>query len=155
MPNYIETKMPYEFLVRWDKEGKLSGEHVGFRTITKKDGVEIVDTVDPVMPVADGLREGFPLADILALVQSGFADKGAVFNATVVSCDAACKVAEAAKIASDDAIAIANNSAGLLEQANARLKAAQDESDRLEAAEKAKAEFDAAVAAAVQALEAA
>jgi len=115
MAIYTETKQPYEFLVRWDDKGKLQGSHVGMCTRTFKDGVQIACSTDSVMPVNDGLREGYPLADILALVQSGFADKGAALlldiaataanqakaDADKAACNIACAAAEAAKVKAD------------------------------------------------------
>jgi len=118
MAIYTETKTPYEFLVRWDKDGIISGAHVGFRTITKKDDVVIADTVEAVMPVALGLQAGFPLAEILALVESGMADQGAAFLAKVAASELLKAESEAATTA--------------LTEANTRLKAAQDEAKTLD-----------------------
>ena len=69
MPTFTETKQPYELLVRWDHAGAIAGAHVGFRTITTKDGVVIADKPDDVMPVAVGGAAGYPLADILGQLQ--------------------------------------------------------------------------------------
>lgn len=64
------AKLPYEFLVRWDKDGKLAGAHVQWRYVTM-DGVKVVaegvtnpETVD----IGDG--KGFPLQDILSQTQT-------------------------------------------------------------------------------------
>ena len=105
MANFTKTKTPYEFLVRWSPDGTLSGAHVGFRTITKEDGVVIADVVEPVVPVAVGLQSGFPLADILKTVQSGMKDKGAAFMADIADAQAKQAEAEAAKAAVEAAIA--------------------------------------------------
>jgi len=96
---YTETKLPYEFLVRWDENGQLQGSHVGFCTRTYKDGVEIACSIDSVQPVNDGLRDGYPLADILASVQSGFADQGAALLLDIATTAAAHDKAHADKAA--------------------------------------------------------
>ena len=126
MATYTEAKTPYEFLVRWDKDGIIAGAHVGFRTITRKDGAVIADTLDAVLPVAIGIKEGFPLAEIFALVESGITDRGVAFLAEVAS-------AEAAKTASEKATTEANTATTALTEANTRLKAAQDEAKALAA----------------------
>lgn len=69
MPTFTEEIKPYEFLVRWKKDGTISGAHVGFRTLTFKDGIEIADTPNNVMPVAVGEASGYPLTDILNQAQ--------------------------------------------------------------------------------------
>ena len=62
-----EITRPYEFLARWDtKTGMLSGSHVGFSTIILRDGVFVTEQVNPVQPVG---AAGFPLADILNILQ--------------------------------------------------------------------------------------
>jgi hypothetical protein len=138
MPIYTEKNTPYEFLCRWDDEGKLSGAHVGFRNVVQKDGVDISSTRDDVQSVAIGTAAGFPLSDVLALVQSGFSDQGAAFMATVnanaaaqTASENAQTAADAAKVSSDTAQAAASASADALEAANARLAAAQAEAARL------------------------
>lgn len=63
----IETiKQPYEFLARWDQQGKLVGAHVQFRYVTM-DGDKVVAEGTPgAEPVALNKGDpGFPLADIL------------------------------------------------------------------------------------------
>ena len=60
---------PYELLVRWDREGKLAGAHVGFRTVIREDGEAAHEREEPVMPVDIGQGQGFPLNDILTRVQ--------------------------------------------------------------------------------------
>ena len=62
-----EITRPYEFLARWDtKTGTLSGSHVGFSTIILRDGVFVTEQINPVQPVG---AAGFPLADILNILQ--------------------------------------------------------------------------------------
>lgn len=65
MSEYTESTVPYEFLVRWDQSGNLTAAHVGFRRVARLDGAVVADVALPVQPVAVGLSEGFPLADIL------------------------------------------------------------------------------------------
>lgn len=112
MSIFTKTKTPYEFLVRWSADGTLSGAHVGFRMITKEDGVVIADVLEPVVPVAVGLQAGFPLADILANVQAGMKDSGAAFLADIADAEAKKQASEkaeadavAAKTAAEAAIA--------------------------------------------------
>jgi len=135
MATYNETKTPYEFLVRWDKDGVISGAHVGFRIITKKDGAVIADTVEAVQPVAIGVQSGFPLAEMLALVESGITDQGAAFLAKVAESEAAKAASESAKSNAEAAIVEANAATTALTEANTRLKAAQDEAKALVEAE--------------------
>ena len=61
------TKHPYEFLVRWDRAGRLSGAHTQFRYVT-------VDENGSVLGELIGAAEavgvtGFPLSDILSQLQ--------------------------------------------------------------------------------------
>lgn len=61
------VKFPYEFLVRWDQNGAVSGAHVQWRTVVTEDGVFAGETVGAAEPVGmtDGAA-GFPLTDILS-----------------------------------------------------------------------------------------
>lgn len=64
------TKHPYEFLVRWDTSGQLSGAHAQFRYVTTDDGGTVVgEFVGAAEPVAVAGVQGFPLAEILSQVQ--------------------------------------------------------------------------------------
>lgn len=65
MAQFTEIRTPNEFLVRWNKEGKIQGAHVGWLDTVLKDGVVISQTETNVESVAVGLNEGFPLSDIL------------------------------------------------------------------------------------------
>ena len=61
------NRLPYEFLVRWDHTGRLSGAHAQFRYVTTApDGAVIAEAVGAAEPVAVAGAEGFPLADILS-----------------------------------------------------------------------------------------
>ncbi len=65
----VEHSSPYEFLVRWNPDGTISGAHIGFRTQLIKDGVVVLESADPVKAVALADTEGFPLGDILGVTQ--------------------------------------------------------------------------------------
>lgn len=56
MPEYTETRTPYEFLVRWDEAGALQGAHVQFIERTFRDGVKIAENLTAAEGVA--LAEG-------------------------------------------------------------------------------------------------
>ena len=100
MSVFTESKKPYELLVRWGADGKLSGAHVGFITRTLKDGAEIAHTIEPVMPVAVGAATGFPLLEILQQVQVD----------AIVACDAAV-AAKGVAVAERDAAVTAKDAA--------------------------------------------
>lgn len=59
------SKHPYEFLVRWDQQGMLSGAHVIWRYVMRDGDVIVTESLSLAEPVAVGLSGGFPLADIL------------------------------------------------------------------------------------------
>lgn len=67
MPQFTETRTPYEFLVRWDEQGKLQGAHVQYLETTRKDGAVIAQTITPAAKVAvvAGDTEGFKLGEIV------------------------------------------------------------------------------------------
>lgn len=65
----IEKKIPYEFLVRWDSNGKLAGAHIGFLNQVVKDGTIIAEAVDQIFPVSLIGEVGFPLAEVLSLIE--------------------------------------------------------------------------------------
>lgn len=62
-------KQPYELLVRWDADGRISGAHVQWRHLLLEAGRTVGESLSPAEPVAAGLAGGFPLADILTPVQ--------------------------------------------------------------------------------------
>lgn len=64
------TKHPYEFLVRWDRDGRLAGAHVQFRYVTVDDGAVVGEFVGAAEPVGLAGASGFPLADILPAIQA-------------------------------------------------------------------------------------
>ena len=63
----VEKQVPYEFLARWDQNGKCYGAHVQFATVITDDvtGEIKLQTPGKVMPVDVGAGQGFPIADIL------------------------------------------------------------------------------------------
>lgn len=64
------TKLPYEFLVRWDRQGNLAGAHAQFRFVTTDEaGTVIGEFVGPAEPVAVAGANGFPLAAVLTQEQ--------------------------------------------------------------------------------------
>ena len=62
---------PYEFLVRWNPDGSLSGAHVVHRTQVLDDDKVLTETLQPAMPVSEGKNDAsdFPLTDILETIQ--------------------------------------------------------------------------------------
>ncbi|WP_448207509.1 hypothetical protein [Azospirillum sp. sgz302134] len=65
------TKHPYEFLVRWDRNGHLAGAHAQFRYVTRSDDGTIVgEFIGSAEPVSVAGADGFPLADLLSEVQA-------------------------------------------------------------------------------------
>ena len=59
-------KLPYEFLVRWDRDGGLAGAHAQFRYVTRDvDGNVLGEFVGAAEPVAMAQAAGFPLEQIL------------------------------------------------------------------------------------------
>lgn len=62
---------PYEFLARWDQNGRLAGAHVQRRVITRSDGAILGEFVTPAEPVALDGNGAFPLTDIMTEVQVG------------------------------------------------------------------------------------
>lgn len=82
------TRQPYEFLARWDQNGKLIGAHVQHRLIMR-DGVKVVgETVGNAEPVGlDGVS-GFPLADILSTVQISAVEAASAANVKVAELEA-------------------------------------------------------------------
>jgi hypothetical protein len=64
----IERKaFPYEFLVRWDKGGRISGQHIQYRELVVDDGEVIAERLGRAFPV---IEDGdFPLSDILSELQ--------------------------------------------------------------------------------------
>ncbi len=66
---FVESKTPYELLVRWNKDGTVSGAHVQFLESLTKDGALIYERVGEAIPVSMSGEAGFPLADILSDVQ--------------------------------------------------------------------------------------
>jgi len=134
-----ERKVPYEFLARWDAQGRLYGAHVGFRTyVARADGNEL-EMVDPVMPVDIGQGKGFPLAEILDDLQAASLARVEELTAAKAALEtAATAVAEeanAAATAAADEIARLEGLVAQLTAANAdllaKLEALQDPTPKL------------------------
>jgi hypothetical protein len=72
MTQFTEVKTPYEFLIRWNNDGTISGAHIGFLETVLKDGEILTQKQNNVESVEIGLNEGFPLSNILdqALIDS-------------------------------------------------------------------------------------
>lgn len=67
MSIFKETRTPYEFLIRWDNQGNISGAHVGWLDTVLKDGVILTQTPANIESVAIAEQSGFPLEDVLSL----------------------------------------------------------------------------------------
>lgn len=65
-----KNNVPYELLVRWTSAGQIAGAHVQFLEQLVEDGTVINEKVGAAVPVALAGGAGFPLADILSLVQT-------------------------------------------------------------------------------------
>jgi hypothetical protein len=65
MTQFTEVKTPYEFLIRWNNDGTISGAHIGFLETILKDGEILTQKQNNVESVEIGLNEGFPLSNIL------------------------------------------------------------------------------------------
>ena len=68
MANYKEERTPYEFLVRWNTDGTISGAHVSWLDTVYKDDEILTQTPSPVESVAIAEQEGYPLKNILSQV---------------------------------------------------------------------------------------
>ena len=66
-----KTQQPYEFVIRW-KNGKISGAHIKFLDrIIDDDGVTVLSEKEgEAQSVSMAGEVGYPIADILTLVQS-------------------------------------------------------------------------------------
>ena len=63
-----KSKTPHEFLIRWNEAGTLQGAHIAWREAIKENGAEISSKFLPPDPVSLAGESGFPLADVLTLV---------------------------------------------------------------------------------------
>lgn len=68
----IASKHPYEFLVRWDQDGKLVGAHIQYRYVTRA-GVDVIgEFLGPAISVTLKGEDGaFPLSEILSDIERG------------------------------------------------------------------------------------
>jgi len=65
----VKQQTPYEFLVRWDN-GVVVGAHIRFLERLVEDGAVISEKEGHAKPVSLAGEAGFPIADILSLVQT-------------------------------------------------------------------------------------
>jgi hypothetical protein len=68
MANYREQRTPYEFLVRWNSDGTISGAHISWLDTLYKDDEILTQSPTPVESVAIAEQEGYPLNDVLSQV---------------------------------------------------------------------------------------
>jgi len=85
MSVFTETRKPYEFLIRWNKDGIIQGAHIAFLDTVLKDGEIINQTQSSVESVAIGEQIGFPLADVLSQLQIDALKQIDVLNAEIVA----------------------------------------------------------------------
>ena len=83
MSVFTETRKPYEFLIRWDKNGIIQGAHIAFLDTVLKDGEIVTQTQSSVESVAIGEQVGFPLADVLSQLQIDALKQVDVLNAEI------------------------------------------------------------------------
>ena len=69
MATFLETKTPYEFLIRWDNNGVIQGAHIAFLETVLKNGEVITQTQSSVESVEIAGQLGFPLSDVLSQIQ--------------------------------------------------------------------------------------
>lgn len=65
-----KSKTPNEFLVRWSDSGVIQGAHIVFRESVIEDGEELSSKMLPAQPVSLAGEAGFPLADVLNILQA-------------------------------------------------------------------------------------
>lgn len=65
----VKTTQPYEFLIRWDQDGAVSGQHVQYREVVKdtETGEIYSDKPGDALPITE--MGDYPLSDVLAEVQ--------------------------------------------------------------------------------------
>ena len=85
MSVFTEKRSPYEFLIRWDKDGVIQGSHIAFLDTVLKDGEIVTQTQSSVESVAIGEQVGFPLADVLSQLQIDALKQIDVLNAEIVA----------------------------------------------------------------------
>lgn len=102
----VEKQVPYEFLARWDQQGKFSGAHVQFTTVITDDttGEVKLQTPGKVMPVDVGAGQGFPIADILDQLHVGSIAQAEAAIAAQAAADVAAATAKANETAIQTAL---------------------------------------------------
>lgn len=68
MPEFREQRTPYEFLIRWNSDGSISGAHVSWLDTLYKDDEILTQNPTTVESVAIAEQEGFPLNNILSQI---------------------------------------------------------------------------------------
>lgn len=62
-----EKRVPHEVLIRFE-DGKIKGAHLEFLDLVLRDGVVIHQATTGAIPIALGESEGFPMADVAAII---------------------------------------------------------------------------------------
>lgn len=96
-------KQPYELLVRWGVDGKISGAHVQWRYIVRDGDVIVTESVSKAEPVDIDNTPGYPLDDI---IDKTLQDALATVNALTAERDKAASVAAEATEALQNAHAM-------------------------------------------------
>jgi hypothetical protein len=133
-----KTTTPYEFLIRWGKDGSISGAHVKWLDTVRDDDTIISEKEGVAIPVSLAGEAGYPIGDIFAAIDTTAKSTAESALASIALADqqAADLVAKQAEVKA---------AADALEAENVRLAAAK----AVKAANDAQEKFDAAVAAAV------
>lgn len=80
-------KTPYEFLVRFKKNGAISGAHIKFFETISEGGVVLLEREGMAQPVETAYEAGFPMSMVLNAVELGaikaFNDEVAAHAATL------------------------------------------------------------------------
>ena len=85
MSVFTESRSPYEFLIRWDKNGIIQGAHIAFLDTVLKDGEIVTQTQSSVESVAIAEQVGFPLLDVLSQLQIDALKQVDVLNSEIVA----------------------------------------------------------------------
>lgn len=65
------TRLPYELLIRWDRDGRLAGAHAQFRYVTTNDDGSVAgEFLGAAEPLSSAGADGFPLSDVLSQAQT-------------------------------------------------------------------------------------
>lgn len=75
-------KTPYEFLVRFKKDGAISGAHIKFFETISEGGVKLLEREGLAQPVETANEAGFPMGSVLSAIHVGAI---AAFDAEVIA----------------------------------------------------------------------